>query len=147
MDKRQRLALLGIAAVIAAVAIVIAVTSGGGNDKSSTSTGTAAANGQTAQQTTADKPAAPQRVVEKVVVKGGQPVGGLKKIKLKKNQLAEIDVTSDTADEGHLHGYNIEKELPAGKTVRYPFKATIEGVFEMELHHAGNKIAQITVTP
>jgi hypothetical protein len=141
MDKRQRLALLGIAAVIAAVAIVIAVTSGGGGN------GTGSTTTDTAAQTTADKPATPQPTVEKIEVKGGQPVGGLKKIKLKKGDQAEIDVTADTADQAHLHGYDIEKPLAPGKTVKFRFKATIEGVFEMELHHAGAKIARITVTP
>jgi FtsP/CotA-like multicopper oxidase with cupredoxin domain len=153
MDKRQRMTLLGIAAAIAVVAIVVAVTSGGG-DKTGSTTGTQATDaGQTQPQTTtADQaqpatPAAPRPAVEKITVQGGQPVGGLKKISLKKGDQVEIDVTSDSADEAHLHGYDIEKVLAPGKTVRFRFKADIEGVFELELHHAGSQLARITVKP
>jgi hypothetical protein len=56
-------------------------------------------------------------------------------------------VTADAADEAHLHGYDITKELGPGKTARFRFKADIEGVFELELHHSGAQLAKITVEP
>jgi hypothetical protein len=201
MDKRQRIALLGIAVVIAAVAVAIAVASGGGKSDTTTSS-TAAANGSTAADgsstgststestgdtstgststgssstpstgstdtggqtptigggsTTGGQPAPPDASIGGktpssttvvIRVEGGQPVGGVEKIKLKKNAQVEIDVVSDTADEAHLHGYDIEKPLTPGKPAAFRFKATIEGVFELELHHAGTKLAQITVAP
>jgi FtsP/CotA-like multicopper oxidase with cupredoxin domain len=153
MDRRQRIVLLGIAALIAVVAVVVAVTSGGGNDNGSTN---AAQTGSTSTQSTGGQPAgpdttatqtAPQATVDKIEVKGGQPVGGLKKITVKKGEQVEIDVTADAADEAHLHGYDIEKELQPGKTARFRFKADIEGVFELELHHAGTQLARLTVKP
>ena len=150
MDRRQRLALLGVAAVIAAVVVIIAVASGGGDDKSDTAASTTQATqpGDTTQQqqdtTTTDTAAAPQPVVEQIEIKDGQPVGGLKKISVEKGEQVEIDLTSDAAGEAHLHGYDIEKELQPGKTAKFRFKADIEGVFELELHPS-TQLAKVTV--
>jgi FtsP/CotA-like multicopper oxidase with cupredoxin domain len=148
MDRRQRLALLGVAAVIAAVVVIIAVASGGGDDKSGTTSAATQSTqpGDTTQQqqettTTSDTP---QPVVEKIEIKGGQPVGGLKKISVKKGEQVEIDVTSDAVGEAHLHGYDIEKELKPGETAKFRFKADIEGVFELELHPS-TQLAKVTV--
>lgn len=80
-------------------------------------------------------------------MKGGEPVGGVQKIELEKGDRAEIDVTSDEADEAHLHGYDLEEELVPGKTAKFRFKANLEGIYEMELHHHGTPIARITVKP
>jgi FtsP/CotA-like multicopper oxidase with cupredoxin domain len=157
MDRRQRFALLGVAAVIAAVVAIVAIASGGSDDKSGTTASTTQAGrpGDTTQQTTTTTtsttttttdtaPQAPQPVVEKIEIKGGQPVGGPKKISVKKGQQVEIDVTSDATGQAHLHGYDIEKKLEPGKTVKFAFKADIEGVFEFELHPS-TELAKVTV--
>jgi FtsP/CotA-like multicopper oxidase with cupredoxin domain len=152
MDRRQRVALLAVAAVIAAVVAIIAVGSGGSDDKSDTTASTTQATqpGDTTQQpqetttTTETAPAPPEPVVEKIEIKDGQPVGGAKKISVKKGEQVEIDVTSDAAGEAHLHGYDIEKELQPGKTAKFRFKADIEGVFELELHPS-TELGKITV--
>ncbi|MEA2443180.1 MAG: hypothetical protein QOJ12_472 [Thermoleophilales bacterium] len=149
MERRQRFALLGVAAIIAAVVAIIAIASGGSDNKSKTTVSTQASQpGDTTQQTTGSTtgtaPQAPQPVVEKIEIKGGQPVGGLKKIAVKKGQQVEIDVTSDAAGQAHLHGYNIEKKLQPGKTAKFAFKADIEGVFEFELHPS-TQLAKVTV--
>ena len=47
-----------------------------------------------------------------------------------------IVVSSDAADEIHLHGYDIEKNAAPGTPARFNFKANIEGVFEIESHAA-----------
>jgi hypothetical protein len=54
-------------------------------------------------------------------------------------------VTSDVADEVHLHGYDIEKELSPGTPVTLQFDATIAGVFEVELHEAGTVLLRLQV--
>jgi uncharacterized cupredoxin-like copper-binding protein len=155
MDKRQRIALLGVAAAIAAVAVVIALVSGGGDNGSST---TQASDTQQTQQDTTQPPDVGSTPIKpekqptkpspvRIEVKGGQPVDGLKKISVKKNDTVEIDVVADGADDAHLHGYNIEKPLTPGKTARFRFKATLEGVFELELHHSGAQLARVTVKP
>lgn len=56
-----------------------------------------------------------------------------------------IHITSDTADTAHLHGYDKEIELVAGKEATLEFTADIPGRFEFELHHSGAKAMELTV--
>jgi len=154
MEKRQRMTLLGIAAAIAVAAVVIALVVGGGSDdqgdSDTSNTGTQAAQTETAAttQTTEDKPKPkPKPKVTSIKVEGGEPVGGVKEIDAKKGDTVRIDVTSDTADELHLHVYDVTKELQPGKKTRLQFKANVEGVIELELHESGNQVAEITIEP
>ena len=61
-----------------------------------------------------------------------------------KNAGAVIVITSDVADELHLHGYNLKRDLTPGKTARLPFRATIEGTVEAELESRGLPLVRIT---
>jgi heme/copper-type cytochrome/quinol oxidase subunit 2 len=54
-------------------------------------------------------------------------------------------VTSDVADEVHLHGYDIEKELAPGKPTTLQFTASLTGVFEVELHKANVVLLHLQV--
>ncbi|HET8970448.1 MAG TPA: hypothetical protein VFN19_05255 [Candidatus Nanopelagicales bacterium] len=57
-----------------------------------------------------------------------------------------IKVTSDVADEVHLHGYAIEKEVSAGGTARFDFTADQAGTFELETHESGLLLAKLVVS-
>jgi ABC-type glycerol-3-phosphate transport system substrate-binding protein len=100
----------------------------------------AATTTTTAQTTTAAAPA-----TIRVVVKGGKPVGGIQRATVKKGQKVAIVVHSDVADEVHVHGYDLHKDVDAGGTVRIVFPATITGVFEAELESRGLQIVEFTV--
>ena len=52
-------------------------------------------------------------------------------------------VTSDVADEIHVHGYDFHKDVPAGGSVTFTFPANIEGVFVIELEAKGEQIGQL----
>jgi hypothetical protein len=56
-----------------------------------------------------------------------------------------LAVTSDVADEVHLHGYDISRDVQAGGTVRIAFRATLPGRFEVELEGRGIQIGDLTV--
>ena len=56
-------------------------------------------------------------------------------------------VRSETADELHVHGYEIRRDLAPGKIASVSFEARIEGVFEVELEGAGEQIAALRVDP
>ena len=151
MSGRQRLTFAAIAAVIAIVAIVIAVTSGGGDDAttaSATPTPTATASAEATATATADSGGAEAKPAGTVVVvKGGQPAGGIKKIKVEQGEDIDFTVRSDVSDEIHVHGYDLMKDVKAGGKVSFDFPAKITGVFEVELENAGVQIAQLTVEP
>jgi len=73
--------------------------------------------------------------------------GKVTPIEVKKGETVRFRVSNPTAEEVHIHGYDIAKDLPAGKTITVSFKATIEGIFEIELEHSGEQIAKLTVEP
>jgi hypothetical protein len=80
-----------------------------------------------------------------VLVKGGKPVGGIQRATVKKGQTVAIVVHSDVADEVHVHGYDLHKDVSAGGTVRIAFPATIVGEFEAELESRKLQIVEFTV--
>jgi hypothetical protein len=128
---------------------------GCGDDKSSaptttstavtttTAPGTTAAAPTTATKTATTTTAGP--VTIRVLVKGGKPVGGIQRATVKKDDKVAIVVHSDVADEVHVHGYDLHKDVDAGGTVRIVFPATITGVFEAELEDRKLQIVEFTV--
>jgi heme/copper-type cytochrome/quinol oxidase subunit 2 len=57
-----------------------------------------------------------------------------------------LAVTSDVADEVHVHGYDVETELEPGTPAELTFDATIPGVFEVELHESGTVLLTLQVS-
>ena len=56
-----------------------------------------------------------------------------------------LRISSDVAEEVHVHGYDLEAAVPAGGSVDIPVDATIPGVFEVELHDSGKLLFQLRV--
>ena len=85
-------------------------------------------------------------VIEVVVSKGkltsGQPV-----VRLKKGDPVVLRVTSDVADELHLHGYNLHLRLKPGQTATLEFAAKKTGRFTYELHHAELELGVLEIYP
>jgi hypothetical protein len=82
-----------------------------------------------------------------IVVRGGAPVGGIRRVTVAKDRQVVLVVRSDAADHVHLHGYDIMRDVAPGSPAQLAFKATIPGRFEVELEDAGLQIADITVKP
>ena len=141
-----------IVLVAASTLASVALVGCGSNDSesaSSTDTTTTETTTTTTETTTttttttdAEKP-----TEVKVVVVNGAPQGGIVRATVKKDDQVVLVVTSDVADEIHLHGYDKAKDVTAGGTIRIPFKATIPGRFEAELESRGVQIAEISVEP
>jgi hypothetical protein len=121
MGRNQRIGLLAAAVVIVVIA-VIAI--GGGSDDKKTASG-------------------PQTVT----VVNGKPDGGVKTITYKKGDTVDLTVRSDTADEIHIHGYDVHKDVGKGGSVHFSFPAKIDGKFVVELENAGEQIASLQVEP
>jgi hypothetical protein len=161
MSRNQRIALLGLAAVVLVVAFVIARSSGDEDSEDSTQARTTAT---TPASTTADtqpsdedvppaetdsaqteEPAEPQ--VPTIRVRDGKPVGGVEELRFQKDEQIAFDVRSNQTTEIHVHGYDITKVVPGGGVARFRFKATIEGIVEVEDHGTGELIAELEVRP
>jgi hypothetical protein len=76
----------------------------------------------------------------------GKASGNTGRVQVAKGTSVSLVVTSDVADEVHLHGYDIEQELSPGTPVTLRFDATIAGVFEVELHEAGTVLLRLQVS-
>ena len=56
-------------------------------------------------------------------------------------------VRSSKDEEVHIHGYDIKKDVKAGQTARVSFKASIDGIFEIEFEGSATQIAELRVDP
>jgi hypothetical protein len=80
-----------------------------------------------------------------VQVSGGQVSGDTGRVPVAVGEHVTLVITSDAADEAHLHGYDLESELLPGQPAELTFDATIPGVFEVELHEAGTLLLSLQV--
>jgi hypothetical protein len=85
--------------------------------------------------------------VPTIVVKNGEPLGGVQELEYSAGDRIRFKVDSDVADEIHVHGYDLMKDVPAGGTVSFSFRAEIEGIFEVELEGRKEQIAELRVNP
>ncbi|MEA2303126.1 MAG: hypothetical protein QOH43_406 [Solirubrobacteraceae bacterium] len=153
MSARQRLVLTGLAVVVLVVAFLIARGAGGDDKAADTPPPVAATQGADTSTvttpttvpltTTSAAPAA----VPTVVVRGGKPQGGVKRLTFAKGDQIAFRVRSDVADEIHVHGYDVMRQVRAGGTVTFSFRGTIDGIFVVELEGRGVEIASLEVTP
>jgi hypothetical protein len=82
--------------------------------------------------------------VIEVTVTGNDVQGGGRK-QVEKDEPITIRVTSDTADELHVHGYDLKANLAAGVPGEITFTPNAAGVFEIELEHHGLHLLELEV--
>jgi hypothetical protein len=68
-------------------------------------------------------------------------------LRFDKGETVRFRVRSPQDDHVHIHGYDIMKDVKAGETTRIFFKATIDGIFEIEFEDAQTPIAELRVDP
>src|ERR687892_624953 len=141
----------GIAVAALAVAVVLFVVLAGADEPETDapttepqSTQATTEGGSEAETTTTTQPDAevtsggespePEApTIERIVVRDGTPVGGVARLEYGRGERVRFTVRSDSAEEVHVHGFDLMKDVPANGTVRFVFPADIEGVFEVEL--------------
>jgi hypothetical protein len=118
----NRLAILGVIVVLAVVGIVVASSGGSSNG-------------------------APKHVNATIDVKNAKPVGGVKKIKLKRGGTLDLTVNSDTADEVHVHATDQHAEVKKGGPIHLTIKPSGTGNSEIELEQHKQQLAELTIEP
>jgi hypothetical protein len=141
----MRNALIVAATVVVAGGLFLVLRPDNGNDNASGSTTTSTTS--TGTTTTPSPPAPPPPANVRIVVRGGEPVGGVRNVTVSKGRQVVLIVTSDVADEVHLHGYNLKRDVAPGSPARLPFRSTIVGTVEVELEQRGLPLARITTQP
>jgi hypothetical protein len=91
------------------------------------------------------QPPPPARV--RIAVRGGLPVGGVRRVTVSRGRRVILDVTSDVVDHVHLHGYNVMRDVGPGRPARIAFTATIVGTVEAELEDRHVRLATVTTKP
>jgi hypothetical protein len=131
--------------VLAVLLLLLVVPLAGCAGKAPDSSAATAASVTTASNGsgTSSDAAAEQRI--EVTFAHGAASGDTGRVKVATGTAVTLVVTSDVADEVHVHGYDIEKQLTAGEPVTLQFDATIAGVFEVELHEAGTVLLRLQV--
>ncbi len=143
------LALVGVVVVIVAFVVLRGGDdSGGGGSATTSSAQPTRTVGRTAAETTPAGPPAPAATpVATIRVVDGKPQGGVQRITRSKGDRIRLRVVSDTADEVHVHGYDLAKDVSAGGSVTFAFPATIDGRFVVELEGSGTQLAELDVEP
>lgn len=145
MGNRNRWALVLTAAAAAVILFVLLRPSGNGEEATTVSTTTATTATTTTAPTT--RPTVSRAQIITITVENGKPVGGVAKATVKQGEKVALIVHSDVADEVHLHGYDLHRDVDAGGTATIAFKAKIAGRFEAELEDRQEQILSLTVEP
>ena len=99
---------------------------------------------------TAPQEASPQETLEPTPTPEPIPLLTADKVtelEYTEGETVRFRVRSSELDEVHVHGYDLMKDVEAGKTTTMSFKASITGIFEIELEDAQTPIGELRVDP
>jgi hypothetical protein len=149
MSRSQRFTFLAIAVVIGIVAIFLLADSSEDDSEPS----------QAAATATPTPTPTPEESGEETATATPTPTptpkplpplltsGKVTELDFTEGQTVRFRVRSDAADHVHVHGYDLMEDVEPGKTTTMSFKATITGIFEVELEDAGEEIGRLKVEP
>ena len=155
MENRKLPALIAFAGIVIAVAVWLFVANDDTADQESETTQAAATTttedepADKPQKKEPDKPEEPaEPEVPAIEIQNGEPVGGVQEIEVTEGDELRVDITTDAADELHLHSYDVYLDIVPDKTNELIVQnADIGGIFELESHTTGALIAEISVVP
>jgi hypothetical protein len=143
--------LIAGAVVAVAAALFVVLRPDDDNEPSASPPATTGSTGETTPSVTApvvpQPPQPPPAARVDVTVENGLPVGGPRSVTVTRGRRVELVVRSDVADEVHLHGYDLMRDVAPGRPATISFRATIVGTVEAELEDRGVQIATITTKP
>ena len=76
---------------------------------------------------------------------GGKVTGVESRVPAKLGERLEVRVTSDVAEQVHVHGYDLTADVAAGGVASIEVDATIPGGFEVELEKSHKTLFQLRV--
>ncbi|MFD7861242.1 hypothetical protein [Streptomyces sp. NPDC059783] len=104
-----------------------------------------AAPGTDASSAAPDDSAPDDTVTVDVAVRDGKVSPAPGRTEVGKGRTVRLRVRSDRDDTLHVHGYDKEARLPAGRTVTVTFTADRTGLFEVETHESDLLLTQLVV--
>jgi len=136
--------------LLAGLALVVALggcASGDDDSGEPGDAGTTTSPAATAASATSSGPATEtEQVVEvSVAVTDGKVEPKPRRVEVAKDSQVRLIVTSDVDDAVHVHGYEAEAELEAGRPTTVEFVADQSGIFEVETHESELELLQLEV--
>ena len=155
---RGRRLLILLAGALAALVLFLVLRPGGDEgdaiDAVTTTGPPTTTPARTASPTTAPSgpaatasPPRPAVLLVPIRIRGGRPVGGSARPSVQRGRRVRLVVRSDVADEVHLHGYDLSRQVKPGAPAQLTFRATIPGRFEIELEQRELRIGELEVRP
>ncbi|SFB51414.1 hypothetical protein SAMN05216266_11590 [Amycolatopsis marina] len=128
-------------------ACALALTACGGSPGEVTDAGPSAPERPASVTESADAGETSQAAAPPVAfaVTDGARTEGPDTVEVSAGDTVSFEVTSDVADELHIHGYDKTLDLAPGEPGRLEFTADIPGSFEVELHEQGLLLTQLRV--
>jgi heme/copper-type cytochrome/quinol oxidase subunit 2 len=143
VGSRARLGLLA-ATVLAAVVLFLVLRPGDEQPtQSATNTSETATSTDTGATTTVETPSA----VRIRIQARGDGSGSIRRVTIERDQRVTLIVSSDVADEVHVHGYDLMADVAPGSPARISFEASVPGRFDVELESRAIQIAELRVSP
>jgi len=147
MSRGARLSLLAVAVVILVGAFLVLRPSSDDPETTAdapTATPTLTATASPGETSTPAETATPKPTVDPGPVLTGSTVV---KLRADKGDTVRFQVRAPKDEEVHIHGYDIKKDVKGGQTTPISFKATIDGIFEIEFEDSATQIAELRVDP
>ena len=131
---------------VLALALGLTLTGCAGTDPGEAAPSSTTSSSSSAATTTAEgsEPAAASGQTIEVGYAGGQITGG-GRIPVQLGTPVTLQVTSDVADEVHVHGYDLMADVAPDQPATITFDATVPGVFEVELEDLGRELLTLQV--
>ena len=83
--------------------------------------------------------------VVSITVQGGQVTGVEPRTVVPVGTQVRLTITSDAADEVHVHGYDLTAQVTPDQAVQLEFLADRPGIFEVELHDSRVVLTRLQV--
>ncbi len=144
MNVRAALVVAGVAVLLTGCAAGQQQEAASAADAATSSPSAAPSATQTPTDAAAPSPTPSVRTVA-VFYAGGEVTGTSGREEVPVGEQVVLRISSDVAEQVHVHGYDLEGVIPAGGSVDIPLTASIPGVFEVELHDSGKVLFQLRV--
>lgn len=137
-----------IAVARIALLAVLALPTGCSGKGSAGSNGTPPASPTTVapNMTTTSASSAPVEQTIAVTVSGGRVTPKPARVRVVLEKPLTLRVTSDVADEVHVHGFDLKSDVPAGGTATISFTPDVPGLFEVELESRSLRLLELQVS-
>ena len=137
-------------ALPALLLVVVAVSGCGGDDGSDDGTAASPLPTPTVVESAASvSSAVPSDSAQKTIsltVSGGKVTGDTGRVDVPLGARVRITVTSDVADEIHVHLYDLTQQVGAGSSASVEFVADKPGVVAVELHESKLPLTRLAIS-